>query len=131
MKTEIFTLCDFAAVYAGKLTIVGAFDSVYVKQAPAIIPQCALAVRLRCEKRDIGQHDLKVTIVDASGKSLCTLGETKLQVAVPEVAPSISLDLSVAISSMNISQIGVYAVQLNVDSRLVAEIPLHVYQVKA
>jgi len=129
MKTEIFTLCDFAAEYAGKFTITGAFDSCYVKQAPAVIPQCSLAIRLRAEKRDAGKHVLKIAIADASGKTLCTLTETPFEIQVPEPSPSISINLSTVISGLNISSIGVYSIELHIDGRLAGALPLHVYQV--
>jgi len=131
MKTEIFTLCDFAAEYAGKLNVVGAFDSVYVRQAPAKIPQCAVALRLRAEKRDAGKHLMKISIANAEGKSLCTLAEAPFEVVVPEVAPSISLSFSVAINELNIGAIGVYSIELHLDGHLVTEVPLHVYQVNS
>jgi hypothetical protein len=130
MKTEIFTLCDFAAEYAGKLSVVGAFDSVFVKQVPAVIPQCAVALRLRCEKRDAGKHLVKLAIADAEGKSLLTLAESPFEVVVNDPAPSVSVQMSLAINGLNVGNIGIYSIELHIDGRLVSEIPFYVYGIK-
>jgi len=54
MKLELFTLCDFAADYGGKLSVVGIFDTLGAKQVPAVHPQCAVAAKMRFEKIEEG-----------------------------------------------------------------------------
>ena len=60
MHVDIFTLCDFAQESGGKLTIVGAFDTVFARQFPAMHPFMCLAVRLRFYIHEEGSHPMKI-----------------------------------------------------------------------
>ena len=47
MQVEIFSISDAATSENGKLNILGAFDTIWVRQFPALYPHCAVAVRMR------------------------------------------------------------------------------------
>lgn len=129
MKTEIFTLCEYAAEHGGKLNIVGVFDSLFVKQEPAVLNHCTVALKLRYEKKDEGKHSVKIAINDAEGKTLLVLAEQTIEVQVPAQAPTASANLVVDMSQITIAKIGIYSVSLHVDGRELKAIPLYVYQV--
>ena len=75
MRVEAFRLCDAATVQGGKLNVLGAFDTVYFPTVPAVYPACAIALRIRWERIEEGDHSLRITIVDADGKRLGPLDE--------------------------------------------------------
>ena len=60
MRIEIFALCDAATADFGKLSMLGVFDTIWVTKTPAIHPQCAIALRTRFERIEIGEHRVAV-----------------------------------------------------------------------
>lgn len=67
MQLEILTLCDAAADYQNKLSLLGAFDTVTAPSFPATHPQCAIALRLRFTRIEEGTHSLRIHVVDQDG----------------------------------------------------------------
>jgi hypothetical protein len=43
MNIQVAVLCDAATDDNGKLNLLGAFDTIYARELPAIHPQCAVA----------------------------------------------------------------------------------------
>ena len=46
----------FYKVDNGKLNLLGAFDTIYTQQLPAVHPQCSIALRLTFGHEDEGAH---------------------------------------------------------------------------
>jgi hypothetical protein len=57
------TLCDFAADYNGKLSVIGAFDTLGARDFPVIHPQCAYALRMFFDHEDQGTHQFKLKLL--------------------------------------------------------------------
>ena len=54
MQIEIFTICDYAQVYAGKAVVMGAFNQMKAQKLPVVVPNLTLAVRVSFEKEESG-----------------------------------------------------------------------------
>src|SRR4029434_1912366 len=65
MNIQVAVLCDAATDENGKLNLLGAFDTIYTQQLPAVHPQCSIALRITFGNEDEGSHKLKLTFVDA------------------------------------------------------------------
>lgn len=65
MKVQIFTLCDGAYNYNGKLTIVGTIDNIKVPKVPSIA-SVGLAVKLLFPQEERGDKRITVRFKDAS-----------------------------------------------------------------
>jgi hypothetical protein len=63
MEIDIFAVCDFAQDVAGKLTVVGTFDTIFVPELPAVLPICSIAARVRLQKKDDGLHSFKIMVL--------------------------------------------------------------------
>ncbi|MCF3649464.1 DUF6941 family protein [Synoicihabitans lomoniglobus] len=70
MKVELFTICDFAADYGGKLNVVGIFDTIFAGQTPFVHPRWCVALKLRFEKMEEGDKKIRLSLVDDDGKSV-------------------------------------------------------------
>ena len=70
MNIEAFLLCDAATDQQAKLNILGAFDIVFAKKVPAIHPACAVALRIRFQKIEEGNHSIRIYIIDEDGKGI-------------------------------------------------------------
>lgn len=131
MKTDLFSLCDFAADYNGKLSVIGVFDSLYTQQDAGAVRQCSVALRLRYEKKDEGKHTIKLTLSDAEGKTTAKLVETEIDLRASETAPTSIVQLALHIGNLSLPHIGIYSLDLHVDSRQVDSTPLYLYKVNA
>jgi hypothetical protein len=67
LNTDIFTLCDFAQESDGKLTVVGAFDTIFARHFPAAHPSMCLALRLRFYIHEAGKHSIRIDFTGADG----------------------------------------------------------------
>lgn len=63
MNVDIFTLCDSAQDYNGKMIIVGTFNSFQLSSFPSPYPDISIAVRLRFDKDEIGKHTIEISII--------------------------------------------------------------------
>ena len=124
MKVELFALCDFAADYGGKLSIIGTFDSIFAKQMPAVHAQCCLAVRLRFEKIEEGQKRVRLSITDDDGKLVLPAMEIPINVVMPPDAGSNTIQVVANIGGMKLETFGEYSIDLALDGRHEASIPL-------
>src|SRR6185312_13264146 len=70
MNIQVAVLCDAATDESGKLNLLGAFDTIYTQQLPAIHPQCSVALRVTFFNGEEGKRSLRFNFVDADGRSI-------------------------------------------------------------
>jgi hypothetical protein len=131
MKIETFILCDAATEFAGKLNILGTFDSIHARQVPAVHPQCAVAMRLRFDRQERGEHKVRVNMIDADGRLVIPSLDAMLQVRTPEAASSCAINMILNLQSLKFERFGEYSIDLQVDGVQVASLPLFVWQMQA
>jgi hypothetical protein len=125
MKVEIFTLCDAATTdAAGKLNILGSFDRLNAREAPVTHPQCALALKLRFERLEEGQKRIRIAFVDSDGASVMPALDTTTQVQFRPDDSSATASLVLVIQQLKLPRFGEYSIDLAVDDRHEASIPL-------
>ena len=129
MKVEIFSLCDFASAdAAGKLNIIGVFDTIHASQAPVVHGFCFLATRIRFEKIEEGLKKFKISFVDIDGKPIMPVVEAQVQV---RLAPNAQHAIAQVVSAMwqiKLPCFGEYSIDLAIDGRQEASTPLYVRQ---
>jgi hypothetical protein len=127
MKVEIFTLCDAATTdAAGKLNILGSFDRMNAKEAPVTHPQCALALKLRFERLEEGPKRIRIAFVDSDGASVMPTLDAATQVQFRSNDSSVTTSLVLVIQQLKLPKFGEYSIDLAVDDRHEASIPLFV-----
>jgi hypothetical protein len=127
MRVEIFTLCDAATVdAAGKLNILGSFDRLNAREAPVIHPQCALAIKLRFERVEEGQKQLRIAFVDQDGAAFMQNLDATVEVRFHGDDPSTTVSLALNIQQLRLPRFDEYSIDLAVDGRQEASIPLFV-----
>jgi hypothetical protein len=125
MKIEIFTLCDAATTdTGGKLNILGSFDRLMAPQAPVMHPQCALAIKLRFAPPEEGQKRIRIAFIDSDGKSVMPTVETTTQVQFPSGESSATASIVLIIQQLKLPSFAEYSIDLIVDDRHEASIPL-------
>ena len=68
MDTEILAVCDFAQDMAGKLVIVGVFDTIFAPKLPAVRGTIAIGCRLRFQSSEAGQHSFRLSLLNPERK---------------------------------------------------------------
>jgi len=126
VNIDIFTLCDAAADYNGRLNILGVFDTIFTPQVPATHPFCAVAVRIRFTPIERGQHRLTLHIVDDDGNLVIPSLEGPFNVEIPNNAPMAAANLVLNLGMLRLPKIGEYAINLAIDGRQEASLPFFV-----
>lgn len=128
MKIELFTVCDFAADYAGKLSVIGVFDTLFSKQTPVVHPHWCVAVKFRFEKIEEGQKRLRLSIADADGQAVLPAIDMPIVANIPNDLPSVTVNLVVNIGGVKFERFGEYSIDLAIDGRQEGSTPLYVRQ---
>ncbi|MDB6023882.1 MAG: hypothetical protein JWM68_105 [Verrucomicrobiales bacterium] len=128
MNIQMAVLCDAATDYSGKLNILGTFDTIFSGQFPAVHPQCSIALRVVFNKMEEGKHQLKINFVDEDGKSIMPPIDAPIDVVVPGDATFISRNLVINIQGLKFEVPSLYSIDLALDGRHEASIPLAVKQ---
>jgi hypothetical protein len=127
MKVEVFSLCDFATVdAAGKMTIVGIFDTIYSRQIPITHGLCALAIRISFGRVEEGVKKFKLSFIDADGSSVMPAMEAQIPVQIGPQQSNPTAQVVSIMSQIKLPNFGEYSIDLAIDGRLEASVPLYV-----
>ena len=125
MNIQVAVLCDAATNDNEKLNLLGAFDTIYTQRLPAVHPQCSIALRLTFFGGDEGKHNVQFNFVDADGKSIMpNFPPIPLEVVLPEDVHFATRNFIVNIQQLKFENPGLYSIDISVDDRAQASIPL-------
>ncbi|MBI5384143.1 MAG: hypothetical protein HZA90_05595 [Verrucomicrobia bacterium] len=124
MDIQVAALCDAATDSAGKLNILGTFDTINAVQMPAVHPQCSIALRIIFEKIEEGAHKLKLNFVDEDGKLVMPSIDIPVQIAVPDDTTFVSRNFIVNIQQLKFANPGLYSIGIAIDGRHEGSVPL-------
>jgi Family of unknown function (DUF6941) len=125
MNVQIAVLCDAATDDNGKLNLLGAFDTIFARELPAVHPQCTVALRITFHSSDEGKHELKVNFVDADGHSIMPgFPPIPVEVSLPEDVHFCTRNFVFNFQQLKFNEPGLYAVDVMIDDQSQANIPL-------
>jgi len=126
MKIEIFSLCDAATDNQGKLNILGTFDQIYAAKIPVVHPACAIAMRLRFDKREEGIHRVKLQLVNPDGVPVFRPMEGEVNPRMAEDVESMAVNLILNFQHIKFEEYADYQINLTIDDVGMAVLPLRV-----
>ena len=126
MKIEIAALCDAATDSSGKLNILGAFDHLWVRQIPIKHPMCAIALRIRFNRVEEGEHRLRVNMMDEDGHLVIPSLEANMGVRFNTEDDTAIANLVFTIPNIKLAKYGQYSIDIAIDGRQEASLPLQV-----
>ena len=129
MNIQTAVLCDAATDDNGKLNLLGAFDTIYARELPAIHPQCAVALRVTFLAGDGGKRQLKLNFVDADGRAIMPPIEIPVEVALPDDMHFGTRNFIVNIQQLKFESPGLFSMDVSLDGQPQANIPLLVKHV--
>lgn len=126
MNVEMFVLCDAATDHAGKLNLLGAYDTIVGAQLPVQCPTLVLATRIRFRPEEQGGKNCEIRIMDYDGRAVLPPISATMAVTVPETRDSAAVNLIVNINGIAFQRPGKYRIDLVVDARVAASLPVEV-----
>jgi hypothetical protein len=129
---EILTsvICDSAAEYAGKLCIMGAFDTIYAHHFPVVHPHFAVALRIIFRPVEEGTHKVRVTFIDSDGHNVLPReGEPNFEfkiMPIPESTSFVTRNFVISIQGLPLQKPSQYSFDVYMDEQIIARIPLQV-----
>ena len=129
MDIQVAVLCDAATDYKGKLNLLGTFNSVHTRELPANYPQCSIVLRVVFKLVEEGSHKLRINFVDEDGKFVMPSIELPFEVRVPENDSFAYRNFILNIQRLKFEKFGQHAVDIAIDGRQEASIPLEVKQI--
>jgi hypothetical protein len=124
MNVQVAVLCDAATDENGKMNLLGAFDTICAQQLPAVHPQCAVALRVTFASSDEGPHKLKLNFINADGHAIMPAMEVPVAVALPDDNHFLTRNFIVNIQQLKFDEAGFYSVDVRLDDKSYASIPL-------
>jgi hypothetical protein len=124
MNVQVAVLCDAATDENGKMNLLGAFDTICAQQLPAVHPQCAVALRVAFASSDEGPHKLKLNFINADGHAIMPAMEVPVAVALPDDSHFLTRNFIVNIQQLKFDEAGLYSVDVWLDGKSHAGIPL-------
>ncbi|UCF43131.1 MAG: hypothetical protein JSV99_11220 [Planctomycetota bacterium] len=126
MNIDAFLLCDCATDQGGKLNVLGAFDSIFANKMPAVHRACTIAARIRFEKIEEGEHQVRIDVVDEDGKAVVPRLDGEISVKVREGAGSAAVNLILNLQGLKFERYGRYGINLAIDGRHIQSLPFSV-----
>lgn len=126
MFVEMLSICDAATDHGGRLNILGVFDRVG-GALPIVLPQCAVVVRVRWDRVDVGEHQMAIQLTDAAGANL--IPPLNSQINVPPMPPEMeshAANVILNLQRLRLEKEGFYKLTFTVDNNLLATVPLFV-----
>lgn len=124
-------LCDYAADYGGKLSVMGAFDTIMTSRFPATHSHCSIALRVLFTDADAGEHRLEIKLIDSDGKNLLPVIGPKFQVKLAEDVFFVSNNFVINLQGLKFDKPGQYSIDIAFDGQIVSRVPLQVIQMKS
>jgi hypothetical protein len=126
MDIEMFVLCDAATEFAGKLNLLGTFDTLATAAMPAMHPHCALAIRLRFHRVEEGQHAVRINVTDADGRLVIPKLDGNITVRFRTDDQTAVTNLVLNLEQLKFEKPGQYSIDLAIDGRQERSLPLFV-----
>ena len=124
MNIQVAVLCDAATDDNGKLNLLGAFDTIYTQQLPAVHPQCSIALRVTFGHEDEGTHKLRLSFVDADGGAIMPGIDIPVEVVLPGDSHFGTRNFIVNIQQLKFELPGLFSIDVAFDDQSQAAIPL-------
>ena len=126
MDIQVAVLCDAANDSNGNLNLLGAFDSIYAGQFPAVHLKCAIVLRVVFSKHEEGAHKVRLNFVDDDGKSIMAPIDLPLDIRLGDDAVFATSNFIINMQQLKFDQAGSYSIDITIDGRPGASIPLAV-----
>jgi hypothetical protein len=131
MHLDFAVIADYALVdQAGKLSVLGMFQHIWVQQFPAMHPRLHLVLHLKGKRTEIGEHHVQIRLLDEQDVEI--LGGTgNVNFAEPPAGVTDIEAGAVLVFDVPFTRAGAYRFEITIDGERKASVPLTVSQLPA
>ena len=128
MHLDFAVVADYALVdQAGKISVLGIFQHIWVQQFPAMHPRLHLVLRLKGKRTEIGEHGVQIRLVDEQDNEILG-GNGNVTFAEPPAGVTEIEAAAVLVFDVPFPRAGVYSFDITVDAERAARVPITVSQ---
>lgn len=130
MQVELFSICDAAADYGGRLSVLGTLEGIAAPSTPVIQERCTVAIRMRFNAEENGLHRISLRIIDETEQQIMPDLNAQINVKAPTGRNTSVANLVMNINRLSFPHFGEYFFRMIVDGQARSELPLIVAQAK-
>lgn len=124
MHLDFAVIADYALVdQAGKLSVLGIFQHVWVQQFPAMHPRLHLVLRLKGKRTEIGEHQVQIRLLDEQNTEVLG-GNGAVNFAEPPAGVTDIEAGAILVFDVPLPHSGAYRFEITVDGETKAAVPL-------
>jgi len=128
MHLDFAVVADYALVdQAGKISVLGIFQHIWVQQFPAMHPRLHLVLRLKGKRTEIGEHGVQIRLTDEQDTEILG-GSGSVTFAEPPAGVTEIEAAAVLVFDVPFPHAGVYRFDITVDGERAAQVPITVSQ---
>ena len=130
MILDFAVVADYALVdQAGKISVLGIFQHIWVQQFPAMHPRLHLVLRLKGRRTEIGEHGVQIRLADDAGLEILG-GNGTVTFAEPPAGVTDIEAGAILVFDVPFPHEGLYRFEITVDGEIKAEVPITVSQLQ-
>lgn len=131
MRLDFAVVSDYALIdQAGKISVLGIFQHIWVQQFPAMHPRLHLVLRLKGRRTEIGEHAVQIRLVDEQGTEVLG-GNGNVTFAEPPAGVTEIEAAAILVFDVPFPHPGAYRFEITIDGEQAAEVPITVSQMHA
>ena len=128
MNVDFAVVSDYALVdQAGKISVLGIFQHIWVQQFPAMHPRLHLVLRLKGKRTEIGEHPVQIRLVDERDNEILG-GAGTVNFAEPPAGVTDIEAAAILVFDVPFPHPGIYHFAIAVDGAPAAAVPITVSQ---
>lgn len=128
MHLDFAVVADYALVdQAGKMSVLGIFQHIWVPQFPVMHPRLHLVLRLKGRRTEVGEHQVRIRLLDEADTELLG-GSGTVSFAEPPAGITEIEAAAVLVFDVPFPRAGAYRFEITVDGERKATVPITVSQ---
>jgi hypothetical protein len=126
VRLDFAVVADYALVdQAGKISVMGIFQHIWVQQFPAMHPRLHLVLRLKGKRTEIGEHDVRIRLMDEEGVEVLG-GNGSVTFAEPPAGVTEIEAAAILVFDVPFPHPGAYRFDITIDGTQAADVPITV-----
>jgi hypothetical protein len=131
MHLDFAVAADYALVdQAGKISVLGIFQHIWVQQFPAMHPRLHLVLRLKGKRTEIGEHAVQIRLLDEQDQEILG-GNGQVTFAEPPAGVTDIEAAAILVFDVPFPHPGQYRFEITIDGAPAAAVPISVSQMPA
>ncbi|MBI1967729.1 MAG: hypothetical protein HYS40_07050 [Gemmatimonadetes bacterium] len=131
MHLDFAVVADYALIdQAGKISVLGIFQHIWVQNFPAMHPRLHLVLRLKGKRTEIGEHGVRIHLLDEQDTEILG-GNGNVTFAEPPAGVTDIEAAAILVFDVPFPHPGQYRFEITIDGERKATVPITVARIPA